>query len=142
MLAEGGLPPMIPPRDPVGDQVFRTHPPGESYCVPLLNLLVSSSSRFHSIGIKQSKSNRDGLLWSAYYNVSIHVTNRTRSSSNAVIIYVNNFVPIYSLNTLHTRTTFTKGITQQHNITSKHLHKGKSKSKQIHIISRGFYGAS
>ena len=117
-------------------------PLGNPCCFPLLNLLVSSSSRFHWIGNKRSESNRNGLLWSTRYNVPIDVTNRTRQSINAVINNVNNYVRNYSLNLLHTQTTFTKGITPQHNITSKHIHIGKSKTKEIHIISRGIYGAS
>lgn len=79
MLAEGGFHRIIPPRDPVGDQDLRTHPPGDPYWVTALNLPFLSSSRLHSMVNKQRKLNRNGLLWSAYYNISIAVTNRERS---------------------------------------------------------------
>jgi hypothetical protein len=73
---EGGLPTKIPPPGHQGDHLFRTHPPGDPFCSTALNLLVSSSSRFHSISINQFKSNRDGVTYPAQFNRSITVTNR------------------------------------------------------------------
>ena len=76
LSGEGGLPPTDPPTGHRGDHLLRTHPPGDPRCVPLLTFLSSSASRFHLIGNKRSKSNRNGLLFPTHYNVSIAVTNR------------------------------------------------------------------
>ncbi len=78
MLAEGGFHRIIPPRDPVGDQDLRTHPPGEPNRSGFQQF--DSFPRFHTIGKIQRKSNRDGLLWSALFNCSIAVTNRVWSA--------------------------------------------------------------
>jgi hypothetical protein len=99
---EGGLPPTDPHPRSGGDHIFRTHPPGDPVYATAHKRLVSSSPRFHSIGNKQSKSNSNGLLCPTHHNVSIDVTNRTRSSSNAVINNVHNYVGNYSLTPLHT----------------------------------------
>jgi len=56
MWTEGGFPPTHPPPGRLGDQVFRTHPPGESFCVTALNLPSLSSPRVHTLGNIQFKS--------------------------------------------------------------------------------------
>lgn len=106
MLAEGGLPPTIPPRDPVGDQDLRTHPQAKAASRSVNSISIASASRFQTQGKIQRKSQSNGLLLSALFNASNRVTNRVRSWNKCRNKYVNNFVSNYSANLLHIHTTF------------------------------------
>lgn len=76
MWTEGGLSTTNPYHDRSGDHDFRTHPAKQTVSIRLWCLRLASSSRLHSIGIRQSKSRSNIATPSAQYKVSIAVTNR------------------------------------------------------------------
>jgi len=110
MLEEGGFHRIIPLPVRQGDPVLRTHPPTNPKRSGSAQPCIVSSSRFQTQGNKRSKSNRNGVASTTLYHCSIAVTNRTRSSSNAVILYVNNFVRNYSSILLPIHYGFTKAF--------------------------------
>jgi len=141
MWTEGGFPPTIPPTDHRGDHDLRTHPPGDPFCSTALNLLVSSSSRFHSIGINQFKSHSYSVTYPARFNVSIAVTNRERLW-NICRNNIYTYCPILFAHTIahinHINYRYQHNE-PQHKHELEHLStQGKTKTKQFHIICGGF----